>query len=180
MQQDQEDGKLTKEAKAIAVQRIYDSAQGTDTWHRHHFVHNLYWTDSVGYIAGQAGAFWLIDAIASHLASNKRLKNEPFQVWILKKNPFYKNEEIEIVPSSIFSVATALDWKYGISTSREDRESMFFLIATDGGKNDNDPLPIVRQAIPYSDFPLDEIKLWVEESYIQGEGNWVLMCPGDR
>lgn len=36
------------------------------------------------------------------------------------------------------------------------------LTATDGGKEGNDPKEIYREEITYTDFPLDEIDLWVE------------------
>ena len=47
----------------------------------------LIYTDGVQYLADQAGAGWLIDAIASH--QPKALKNEhlaQFQVWFLRSN----------------------------------------------------------------------------------------------
>jgi hypothetical protein len=52
---------------------------GTQDYHRHFL--GLYYTDGVKYLAEQAKAFWLIDAIASHQIRN--VKREPFQVWTL-------------------------------------------------------------------------------------------------
>ncbi len=42
-------------------------------------------TDGTKYLAETAGAFWLMDAIASHQAS-KKVATEPFQVWKLTVN----------------------------------------------------------------------------------------------
>ena len=42
-------------------------------------------TDGTKYLAEQAKAFWLMDAIASHQIS-KKVAAEPFQVWTLNVN----------------------------------------------------------------------------------------------
>ena len=42
-------------------------------------------TDGTKYLAEQAKAFWLMDAIASHQI-NKKVAAEPFQVWTLSVN----------------------------------------------------------------------------------------------
>jgi hypothetical protein len=42
-------------------------------------------TDGVQYLAEKAQAYWLMDAIAAHQI-NKKVANEPFQVWILTVN----------------------------------------------------------------------------------------------
>ena len=42
-------------------------------------------TDGAKYLAEQAKAFWLMDAIASHQI-NKQVAGEPFQVWTLNVN----------------------------------------------------------------------------------------------
>ena len=42
-------------------------------------------TDGTKYLAEQAKAFWLMDAIASHQI-NKQVAAEPFQVWTLSVN----------------------------------------------------------------------------------------------
>jgi hypothetical protein len=48
---------------------------GTEEWHKHQF--GLTYTDGIKFLAEEAGAYWLIDAIASYR------KKEPFQVWTL-------------------------------------------------------------------------------------------------
>ena len=43
---------------------------------------------------------------------------------------------------------------------------------------DSDEEPVVRQEIEMTDFPLDEIKIWVEQGGINGE--MVMMLPSER
>ena len=51
------------------------------TWWKH-WTGRLTFTDGVKYLAEQAGAFWLIDLVASH--QTPRLRQEEFQIWTLK------------------------------------------------------------------------------------------------
>lgn len=53
---------------------------GTEHYYRHWL--GLRYTDGVKFLAEKAGAYWLIDLVASY---QPRLKNEAFQVWTLKK-----------------------------------------------------------------------------------------------
>ena len=56
---------------------------GTEGYHRNLF--GLLFTDGVAHVAKELGAFWLIDAVASHqrkARQNPRLKD--FQLWKLK------------------------------------------------------------------------------------------------
>ena len=86
-------------------------------------------TDGTKYLAEQAKAFWLMDAIASH-QTNRKLAAEPFQVWEL--------------------------------TVSDKREAV--LTCSDGNKT-----TLVRQEIPATDFPLDKITLYAEQSdYLGG------------
>ena len=89
---------------------------GTVNYYRH-WLGGLY-TDGVQYLAEQAGAYWLIDAIFSHR------RRESFQVWTLKKNA---------------------DDNGAVLTMQED-----------SGERAK-----VRQKIPYTDFPLDQISLYL-------------------
>ena len=87
---------------------------GTEQWYKH-YLGGLF-TDGVKYMAGKAGAFWLLDVIFSYR------RKEPFQVWTLKVKD-----------------------RVGVVTMREDT---------------GQPVK-VRQEIPYTDFPLAEIKLYL-------------------
>lgn len=59
---------------------------GSENFYRH-WLGGLIYTDGVQYLAEQAQAFWLIDAIASH---QPRARRDPmlrdFQIWFLRKN----------------------------------------------------------------------------------------------
>jgi len=90
---------------------------GSENFYKHWL--GIIFTDGVKYVAEEAGAYWLIDAIASYY---KETKQHEFQAWTLKKKA---NGE----------------WN---------------LRATDG--NDN---VIANQEIEFSDFPIDEIQLFL-------------------
>jgi len=69
---------LTKEELATNLEWF----TGTETYYKHPL--GLYFTDGVHYLAEKAGAYWLIDAIASYLPELKDL--EEFQAWTLTRN----------------------------------------------------------------------------------------------
>jgi hypothetical protein len=60
---------------------------GTTQWYQH-WLEKFTYTDGVKYLADEAKAYWLLDAIASHqtmlLLSDEMLRE--FQIWILKVN----------------------------------------------------------------------------------------------
>jgi len=97
---------------------------GTEKWYKTAFGGLLY-TDGVKYLADQAGAYWLIDIIAS---AQSQMGDIPFQVWRLHVS----------------------------------KKKLGLVLATDG----DDKLRIYAQKIPYTDFPLDEIELYVENKVI--------------
>jgi hypothetical protein len=88
-------------------------------------ITGLLYTEGVQHLAEEAGAYWLIDAIASY--QGERVLRAPrlreFQLW-----------ELEVKDQK------------GVLTCRED----------------SDLEPVIRQEIEYTDFPLPEIKLYVE------------------
>ena len=49
---------------------------GTTQWYKHMF--GMRYTDGIQYLAVKAGAYWLIDIVASY---QPRFKNIPFQLW---------------------------------------------------------------------------------------------------
>ena len=53
---------------------------GTDNWWKH-WTGRITYTDGVKFLAEKAGAFWLIDLVASHQTA--RLRQEEFQIWTL-------------------------------------------------------------------------------------------------
>lgn len=56
---------------------------GTENWHRHSLVRNVYYTDGMLFVAERAGAHWLIDEIALSQLAEPELKGEEFQTWTL-------------------------------------------------------------------------------------------------
>ena len=93
---------------------------------------NFVLTDGAKYIAESCGAYWLMDAIASHRTS---YVYESFLAVTLKKV-----------------------------------RSAWVLYITDGNEN-----TLTRQVIEFSDFPLDEIKLFV----VKQDDLWVIMLPSE-
>lgn len=59
---------------------------GTEAYHKvSHLPYVL--TDGAKYIADKAGAYWLMDAIASHCMLNQRIRDEGFAVVTLLVDP---------------------------------------------------------------------------------------------
>ena len=52
---------------------------GSENWYKHWL--GILYTDGVKFLAEKAGAYWLIDAIASY---QKSLKHVSFQMWTLR------------------------------------------------------------------------------------------------
>jgi len=117
------------------TQSELDGFTGTENYYRSFL--NLKFTDGVKYMAEKAGAYWLIDAIASHqfnvnIQKNQRLQD--FQVWTLDVSP----------------------GKTAVLSCREDSGYP----------------AVINQKIPYTDFPMAKIQLWVE--------NGVLILPSEH
>lgn len=109
---------------------------GTEKWHKWNpLTPNYVLTDGALYLAENAGAFWLMDLIASYYHDQK-VKAESFQVW-----------KLTVTGESAV------------------------VVCTDGNENE-----LTRQDIPYTDFPLPEMTLFVgqdEEPY------WVILLPSE-
>ena len=58
---------------------------GTTQWYRHSLFPNFLYTDGIAYLAEQAGAYWLIDAIFSYQIDPKIHKHE-YQTWKILVN----------------------------------------------------------------------------------------------
>jgi hypothetical protein len=57
---------------------------GTEYWYKHPLFPGYTYTDGVRYVAREAGAYWLIEAILSHQLS-PQVNREPFQTWTLTR-----------------------------------------------------------------------------------------------
>lgn len=56
---------------------------GTENYYRHGLFRKILYTDGVQYLAEEAAAYWLIDAIAAAQHGESCVKAEEFQVWKL-------------------------------------------------------------------------------------------------
>lgn len=105
---------------------------GTDDYHRHDTA-NFSYSDGVKFLADNAGAYWLIDLIASwQKRCRKDRQLRELQIWQLKKT----GNEADVI------CLRALD------------DEAF------------------RLHLTFTDFPLDEVTLYLEDN--------VLMLPGER
>jgi len=107
---------------------------GTENYYGHWL--GLVYTDGVQYLAETAGAYWLIDAIASwqrellcgKLAPEIKDGLKNYQFWTLKVNEATQSAEL------------TCEYDTGVE--------------------------VCKQKIPFTDFPLPEIKIWVEGGVI--------------
>lgn len=113
---------------------------GTGQYHRLSLHGGLVATDGVAFLAEEASAFWLVDAIASH--QPKALKDP-----MLREHQFWT---LDVAP----------DHSAVLKCER-----------------DTDDVAIV-QRIKYTDFPMAQVKVWVEPL---GDGrHWVALLPSEH
>lgn len=98
--------------------------------YRHSLFPKLIYTPGVKYLAETAGAYWLIDLIASHLISPE------FQRAA--------RQDSRILDLHFWNLSVSKD-NSAVATARVD----------------HDEAPFVEQKIPYTDFPLETIDLWL-------------------
>lgn len=118
---------------------------GTENYYKHSL--GFSYTDGINFLAENAECYWLLDAIGSYqhkLRLNSRLRD--FQLWLLVVG----NNHQFIKPKKP---------KKAVLTCWEDTPVL-------GVK------PAVSQQIPFTDFPMSEIKLYFE--------NKVLLLPDER
>ena len=68
----------------MLTQADLDQFYGTENYY--HYLAGLKLTDGVKYLADEAGAYWLLDIIASY-QTDPKIRHQPFQVWELKLSP---------------------------------------------------------------------------------------------
>lgn len=120
---------------------------GSQEFYQHTMSRSVVFTEGMRYLAEKAGAFWLIDAIASHLVTSERIRHEVALQGGLA-TLFWKLEKLE-----------GGTWRL---TCR-----------TDGYPYGTE---IARQEIEYSDFPLDEIKIWTGFDMVR----WTIYLPSEH
>jgi len=116
-----------------------------------HFT-GLVYTEGVQYLAEQAGAYWLIDAIAS-FQTRPKVRAAPFQIWKLK---------VHADRSATLIGAEDID---------EQGHPVHARNAAERAAGHWTRGPLARQAIEWTDFPLEEIKLYLQHG--------VLMLPSE-
>ena len=117
-----------------------DQFSGSERLYRH-WMKRIRFSEGVKFLADNAGAYWLIDLIASWQIKPK-VRGEEFQVWILKVDRDHP-------PSKPMAYARCYN-----DTPEPDNANQ-----------------VCVQGIPYTDFPLDEITLWLVDG--------TLMLPGE-
>lgn len=98
--------------------------------YRHSLNRSLIYTPGVRHLAEKAGAYWLIDAIASHVgaaAFRQEAQRDP------------RVQELHF-------------WRLEVA---EDNSAVLSARADSGER------PFLLQRVPFTDFPIDQIDLWV-------------------
>lgn len=119
-------------------------------FYRH--VTGMTYTEGVKNMAEENNAYWLIDAISSHIIFNPRFKARcakderyaDMQIWILETND---NK------ARLFSVA---------DTTQEELNK-----------------PTCLQKIEYTDFPHPSIKFYCARNFINGKETYTIMKPSE-
>jgi hypothetical protein len=112
---------------------------GSEQYYKHWL--GLCYTDGIKYLAENAQCFWLIDAIASHQPTakkNPRLKE--FQLWFIHVGTGH-----EFIKPKAGNAAVLTCWE---DTPKAESK------------------PVIIQQIPFTDFPLKEIKLYLKEKIL--------------
>lgn len=112
---------------------------GTEQYYKHWL--GLSYTDGVKYLADNAQCYWLIDAIGSHQPRANRIHRlTEFQLWFL-----HVGNAHEFIKPRGDNAAVLTCW--------EDTPTP-------------ETKPAIIQQIPITDFPLPEIKLYVQEKIL--------------
>ena len=119
------------------AQQLKDNLEqfsGTDGWHKFNCLYRkVLATEGAMYLAKEAGAYWLLEMIASH---RRKLINH--------------QGTAKLVVTDSTAVFTLTDCEAGI---------------------------VATQEIPYTDFPLPEIKLYISE---QEDDYWSICLPSEN
>lgn len=149
--------KFTQE-QVIGLQNDLAQFYGTEQYHRWSILFkNHLLTDGVHFLCEKAQCYWLVDIIGSyHSKCMKDPMLRDMQFWTLTVNPPEKTIE---------------SFTVGAVKPKKPKPMATVICERDTGN------VAFRQNIPYTDFPLHQIKLWVEST---GDGHWVIMLPQER
>ena len=113
---------------------------GTENWYRH--LLNINYTDGINFVAETAGAYWLIDIIAS------------YQPELRKKVSAFTGEKG--IPYQVWRLVVNLQDNTAVVTCHEDWSE----------ENPLEYPAIIRQEISYTDFPLTDFSCYCEGNVI--------------
>lgn len=126
--------------------------------YRHQLCRKVFYSEVVKALAETKGAYWLIDAIASHVAANPKFKtacskDERFRdmsIWILRKNTAEDGPMAEL-----------------IAVSDTDNRSMSH--------------PKIKQEIPFTDFEFEngDKKLYCGLTQVGAEVGYLIYDPSE-
>lgn len=135
--------------EAARLRRELGQFTGTDKWHRYSpLFRRMLLTDGMVYLCEKAGAFWLADAICSHIFTNR------------------KTFSPQVNPMTFWNLKVA--------------GSKAVLTCSDGGPLGKKEKELARQEIAFTDFPLEEIDVWVcWDTVLEAEGNFVMMLKSE-
>jgi hypothetical protein len=113
--------------------------------YRHPFNRKVIYTPGVQHLAERAGAYWLIDLIASYFGSE------------VMKQAIADDERL----------AWMQFWRLDVDESGG---------AVASCRADADVQPAITQVVPFTDFPLDQVEIWVG---YDGQ-HWTLYLPSEH
>lgn len=112
---------------------------GSETVYHNGLFKKYCYTEGMRYLANEASAHWLLDAVASHhLAINRRFPD--FILWRLERHEETTDKAGKVIP------------EHWMLSAREDTHQP----------------PFVAQKIPYSDFPLDSFEFYQCRNHFHG------------
>jgi len=190
-----------REKLAAEIEAALPHFTGTEEYHRMRYPwlrKDLLLTDGAKYLADKAGliggtAYWLIDIIASHQLNHK-VASEGFQTWKLYVN---HAEVVQPDPGKALLVETVLQQASGLSALKQaefesspleeepERPLPATVLAWKKRARPNEALVTcddgnnhlrVTQEIPFADFALDEVCLYVTNDDYNGI---VVMLPSE-
>lgn len=108
------------------------------------------------------------------LVSNRNLLATDGVAWLCEKaSSYWLMDVISSYQSSIQRNAKLASLKDFQAWKLVVKDNSGVVTCTDG----NDGKPLIKQKIPYTDFPLEEMKIWVEPSE---NSTMVAMLPSER
>ncbi|MEG3907832.1 hypothetical protein QT979_05990 [Microcoleus sp. w2-18bC1] len=130
---------------AETLEKDLQHFHGTEQYYKHWL--GIHYTDGVKYLAENAECYWLIDAIGSHQPRANRIHRlTEFQLWFL-----HVGNAHEFIKPKGDNDAVLTCWE---DTPTKETQ------------------PVIIQQIPFTDFPLKEIKLFLQEK--------VLLLPSEN